>query len=222
MALAANAPSQTIFYENGLKDLSIGWSKTALRSSEKTAEGLRVADPPSAKGSVRAYERDWDLPPYHGAGPEPGISCIWMMGQSLCDGSESLPVVTADETGWGNLAFQRGVRTWLPKDNSATPDLRPAELFKLVPLRAQANGGLGETVANGMADHWQYGRFGSDKAGAAQATSRFLGLGRSEQGRTQRETLGLCCQSRRSSTALTGRALEWTLLNFAGRWRTGP
>ncbi|WP_397383638.1 phosphate ABC transporter substrate-binding protein [Prosthecobacter sp.] len=104
----------------------------------------------------------------------PKISGIWMMGQSLCDGSESLPVVTREDTGWGNLTFQRGVRTWLPKDNSATPELRPAELFKLVPLRAQTNGGLGETVANGMADHWQSARFGNDKAHATQSASRFL------------------------------------------------
>lgn len=104
----------------------------------------------------------------------PKISGIWMMGQSLCDGSESLPVVTSEDTGWGNLTFQRGVRTWLPKDNSATPDLRPAELFKFAPLLAQTNGGLGETVANGMADHWQSARLGNDKARAAHGASRFL------------------------------------------------
>lgn len=104
----------------------------------------------------------------------PKISGIWMMGQSLCDGSESLPIVTREDTGWGNLAFQRGVRTWLPKDNSATPELRPAELFKLTPLRAQTNGGLGETVANGMADHWQSARFGNDKARITQSAPRFL------------------------------------------------
>lgn len=95
------------------------------------------------------------------------ISGIWMMGQSLCDGSESLPVVSSTDTGWGNLAFARGVRTWLPLDNSATPELRPAELFKLVPLTAQANGGLGETVANGLADHWQAAR-------AEKSSSHFL------------------------------------------------
>ena len=81
------------------------------------------------------------------------LSGIWMMGQSLCDGSESLPVVSEKGSAWGNLMFQRGVRTWLPKDNSATPEKRGAELFQLVPLRATVNGGLGETVANGMADH---------------------------------------------------------------------
>ncbi len=81
------------------------------------------------------------------------ISGIWMMGQSLCDGSESLPVVSAEGSKWGNVMFQRGVRTWLAKDNSATPEKRPDDSFQLVPLRATVNGGLGETVANGMADH---------------------------------------------------------------------
>ena len=81
------------------------------------------------------------------------ISGIWMMGQSLGDGSESLPVVSTESSTWGNLMFQRGVRTWLAKDNSATPEKRPDDLFHLVPLKATVNGGLGETVANGMADH---------------------------------------------------------------------
>jgi len=81
------------------------------------------------------------------------LSGIWMMGQSLCDGSESLPVVSEKGSAWGNLMFQRGVRTWLAKDNAATPEKRPDDLFRLVPLRATVNGGLGETVANGMADH---------------------------------------------------------------------
>jgi hypothetical protein len=81
------------------------------------------------------------------------ISGIWMMGQSLGDGSESLPVVSTEGSKWGNLMFQRGVRTWLAKDNSATPEKRAEASFRLVPLRATVNGGLGETVANGMADH---------------------------------------------------------------------
>lgn len=81
------------------------------------------------------------------------ISGIWMMGQSLGDGSESLPVVSSEGSRWGNVMFQRGVRTWLAKDNSATPEKRADDSFRLVPLRATVNGGLGETVANGMADH---------------------------------------------------------------------
>lgn len=88
----------------------------------------------------------------HAAETQPIVG-IWLMGQSLCDGSESLPLVTPKDTGFGNYAFKRGVRTWLPKDNSLTPEKRPEEQFALVPLTAQANGGLGETVANGLADH---------------------------------------------------------------------
>jgi hypothetical protein len=116
----------------------------------------------------------WCLGGNCGAESKPTLSGIWLMGQSLCDGSESLPLVTSADTGWGNLAFERGVRTWLPMDNSATPERRPTELFKLVPLRAQANGGLGETVANGIADHWQAALLKNDKARVAQASSRFL------------------------------------------------
>ncbi len=81
------------------------------------------------------------------------LSGIWMMGQSLCDGSESLPVVSSEGSKWGNVMFERGVRTWLAKDNSGTPEKRADASFQLVPLRATVNGGLGETVANGMADH---------------------------------------------------------------------
>jgi hypothetical protein len=87
------------------------------------------------------------------AGDDPVVAGIWMMGQSLGDGSESLPLVTPDDTGWGNLAFRRGVRTWLPGAEAAKPEQRGADQFELVPLRAEANGGLGETVANGLADH---------------------------------------------------------------------
>lgn len=81
------------------------------------------------------------------------LSGIWMMGQSLCDGSESLPVVSSEGSKWGNVMFERGVRTWLAKDNGANPEKRADDLFRLVPLLATVNGGLGETVANGMADH---------------------------------------------------------------------
>lgn len=83
----------------------------------------------------------------------PALAGIWMMGQSLGDGSESLPLVTPEDTGRDNLAFRRGVRTWLPGADAAKPEQRPADQFDLVPLRAEANGGLGETVANGLADH---------------------------------------------------------------------
>jgi len=96
------------------------------------------------------------------ADPSPPISGLWMMGQSLGDGSESLPVVSTEGSKWGNLMFERGVRTWLAKDNSATPEKRADDSFRLVPLRATVNGGLGETVANGMADHLKAARDAKD------------------------------------------------------------
>ncbi len=95
----------------------------------------------------------FSLLPLTAAAEEPVVAGIWMMGQSLGDGSESLPLVTPDDTGWGNLAFRRGVRTWLPGTDAAKPENRPAAHFDLVPLHAAANGSLGETVANGLADH---------------------------------------------------------------------
>lgn len=78
---------------------------------------------------------------------------LWMMGQSLCDGSESLPIVTPTDTGWGNYRFIRGVRTWVYGDHVSMPKERPAEQFGFTPLTANKYGGLGETIANGLADH---------------------------------------------------------------------
>lgn len=78
---------------------------------------------------------------------------IWLMGQSLCEGAESLPIVTAEPTVQGAWRFRRGVRTWIATDNPASPEKRPAGDFDLVPLNAQMYGALGETVANGLADH---------------------------------------------------------------------
>lgn len=97
-----------------------------------------------------------------------------MMGQSLGDGSESLPLVTPEETGWGNLAFRRGVRTWLPGADAARPENRPADQFELVPLRAEANGGLGETVANGLADHLKSALVAMDNRPDKTTSPRYL------------------------------------------------
>lgn len=99
----------------------------------------------------------------HCAVADPTISGIWMMGQSLCDGSESLPLVSTEASSRGNVMFRCGVRTWLAQNNSSTPEKRPDALFQLVPLRATVNGGLGETVANGMADHWSSALFAEKK-----------------------------------------------------------
>lgn len=78
---------------------------------------------------------------------------LWLMGQSLCEGAESVPIVTPTDGGWGNLMFQRGVRTWSYGKYCDKPQERPAEQFSFVPLTATKNGGLGETIANGLADH---------------------------------------------------------------------
>lgn len=102
------------------------------------------------------------------------VAGIWMMGQSLGDGSESLPLVTPDDTGWGNLAFRRGVRTWLPGADAAKPEQRPADQFDLVPLRAEANGGLGETVANGLADHLKSSLIGMGDRPDKTTSPRYL------------------------------------------------
>lgn len=78
---------------------------------------------------------------------------IWLMGQSLCEGAESLPIVTPRAAVEGTWRFRRGVRTWVYGDHPSSPEQRPASDFELVPLTAQAHGALGETVANGLADH---------------------------------------------------------------------
>ncbi len=81
------------------------------------------------------------------------ITGLWLMGQSLCEGSQSLPIVTPADTGWGNYAFKRGVRTWRYGDHSNKATERSDEQFTFIPLTAAENGGLGETIANGLADH---------------------------------------------------------------------
>lgn len=90
----------------------------------------------------------------HAADPPPtALQGLWLMGQSLCEGSESLTLVTTTPSPGGNWMFQRGVRTWSHGPWSAKPEGRPAEDFALVPLQASMNGGTGETIANGLADH---------------------------------------------------------------------
>jgi hypothetical protein len=83
----------------------------------------------------------------------PPLQGLWLMGQSLCEGSESLPLVTTAPSKWGNWSFRCGVRTWDRGPLAATPAARPDDAFGLVPLQAAMNGGTGETIANGLADH---------------------------------------------------------------------
>jgi len=93
-----------------------------------------------------------------------------MMGQSLCDGSESLPLVTPSDSGWGNYMFKRGVRTWVYGDHVANPAERPDKQFTFVPLNATKNGGLGETIANGLADHLKAASTRSERNSIARET----------------------------------------------------
>jgi len=92
---------------------------------------------------------------------------LWMMGQSLCEGAESVPVVTPIDSGWGNIMFHRGVRTWAARQHCMEPEERPDDQFTFAPLTATQYGGLGETIANGMADHLK-SRLVASLSGATQ------------------------------------------------------
>lgn len=102
---------------------------------------------------------------------------LWLMGQSLCEGSESLPLVTATDSGWGNFAFRRGVRTWAQRDHGAQPELRAPEQFAFVPLTAAEYGALGETIANGLADHLKATLPGTAKSGPPHFLAAYAGQG---------------------------------------------
>lgn len=119
----------------------------------------------------------------------PQVVGLWLMGQSLCDGSESLPLVTPQDTGWGNYCFTRGVRTWVYGDHAATPEQRPEGQFVLAPLRAAANGGLGETVANGLADHLKSALLAQEKRTDKAGNPRYL-VAYAGQGGRQIQELG--------------------------------
>lgn len=113
---------------------------------------------------------------------------LWLMGQSLCDGSESLPIVTPDDTGWGNLRFKRGVRTWIYGDHGADPEKRKDDQFALVPLTASVYGGLGETIANGLADHLKHSMLGfTREQGREKSPPHFLVAYAGQGGRTIEE-----------------------------------
>ncbi|AWO00349.1 phosphate ABC transporter substrate-binding protein [Chitinophaga alhagiae] len=73
-------------------------------------------------------------------------------GQSLGEGSQSLPLVTTAPTGYGNFRFSMGTHTWR-NNYGNNPESRPDSLFTFVPLTAVQLGGIGETIGNGVADH---------------------------------------------------------------------
>jgi len=105
----------------------------------------------AGEGNITA--KGAEKPSVFGDGSRPRIMGLWLMGQSLCEGSQSLPIVTSKDSGDGNYAFRRGVRTWILGNHSADPEHRSNDQFAFVPLTAAAYGGLGETIANGLADH---------------------------------------------------------------------
>ncbi len=96
------------------------------------------------------------------------ITGLWLMGQSLCEGAQSLPIVTSADTGHGNFSFKRGVRTWRYGDHNKDPQQRANEQFVFTSLTAHLFGGLGETIANGLADHLSFSLAKSKNAPSKQ------------------------------------------------------
>jgi len=120
-------------------------------------------------------------------GSQPRIMGLWLMGQSLCEGSQSLPIVTSKDPGHGNYAFRRGVRTWILGDHSADPEHRSNDQFAFVPLTAAVYGGLGETIANGLADHLRETLLKPDQASVRGEAPHFLVAYAGQGGRTIEE-----------------------------------
>ena len=104
----------------------------------------RASDEPSARQSFSGVNNGCNL--------RSEVIGLWLMGQSLGTGAESLPLVSHQDAGFGSYMFRRGVRTWR-SDDGGKPEERSESLFDFTPLMAQKRGGEGETIANGMADH---------------------------------------------------------------------
>lgn len=81
----AKAESWQAMYDGGFARGIAGWSSELTRS-EKTGEGLRVADLSTQKGSGRFYELDWHVNPGQGATVEArlkSVSCSAPWGVAL-------------------------------------------------------------------------------------------------------------------------------------------
>lgn len=72
-------------------------------------------------------------------------------GQSLGEGSESLPVVSLAQTGHNAYKFVRGVRTWKLDAYALDPTARPASEFDLMALTEAVDGATGETISTALA-----------------------------------------------------------------------
>ncbi|HEX3659732.1 MAG TPA: hypothetical protein VHV55_28350 [Pirellulales bacterium] len=146
------------------------------------------AEQPGTKKSVGPDDRD-------AAVLKAPVVGLWLMGQSLCEGAEALPLVTPSDSGWGNFAFKRGVRTWIAGDLDAEPEKREEGQFEFVPLAAAVFGGLGETMANGLADHLKASLMMGDHARAKNAAPHFL-VAYAGQGGRMIEELSIADESR--------------------------
>lgn len=76
---------------------------------------------------------------------------VIVYGQSLGEGTESLPVMSTAQTGHGAYKFVRGVRTWKLDAYKLDPAGRPAGDFAFTPLFEAQDGAAGETIATAMA-----------------------------------------------------------------------
>jgi len=75
---------------------------------------------------------------------------ITLYGQSLGEGSESLPPLTTSPTGHRGRMFIRSVRTWKLDAYALTPLARPASEFEVVDLHEAQDGAVGETAASAI------------------------------------------------------------------------
>lgn len=82
------------------------------------------------------------------------VNHVIHMGQSLAGGEESLPIVTDTINHKGNLMFAMGTRTWDGTYFPDVPEKRHDSLFQFKPLFPKVKGIIGETIANGLCDHF--------------------------------------------------------------------
>ena len=83
------------------------------------------------------------------------VNHVVHLGQSLGAGVQSLPLVTDSITGYGNLKFAMGTHTWSGMYYPDQPHLRAYSGFQFVPLTANRRGSEGETIGNGLCDHFK-------------------------------------------------------------------
>lgn len=106
----------------------------------------------------------------------PDIMHVILYGQSLAEGDQSLPVITASDTGYGCYQFTRGILTWNAADNAITPQNRASSGFDFVPLTgASQNAGLGETSLPAICDSLKNGILGKTSLNISTSKPHLLG-----------------------------------------------